>query len=93
MVGTWDAGPAEYGAEGIRVNGICPTYAKTSMARALFDDQGFMTTFADSVPLKRWGEAADVADLAVCLASDESSYVHGDLIRIDGGETLCRTSV
>jgi NAD(P)-dependent dehydrogenase (short-subunit alcohol dehydrogenase family) len=45
------------------------------------------------VPLKRWGEMADVANLALYLASDESSYVHGDLVRIDGGETLCRYSV
>lgn len=49
--------------------------------------------FVESVPLKRWGEVQDIADLAVFLASDRSSYIHGDLIRIDGGETLCRYSV
>jgi NAD(P)-dependent dehydrogenase (short-subunit alcohol dehydrogenase family) len=83
----------EYGHEGIRVNGICPTYAKTALTRDLYDDMEFMQTFADSVPLKRWGEMSDVASLALYLASDESSYVHGALIRIDGGETLCRYSV
>jgi len=83
----------EYGHEGIRVNGICPTYCKTSMARHLFDDEAFRNTFSQSVPLQRWGEMSDVANLAVFLASDESSYIHGDLIRIDGGETLCRYSV
>lgn len=83
----------EYGAEGIRVNGICPTYAKTALTRDLYEDMAFMQSFADSVPLKRWGETADVANLALYLASDESSYVHGDLVRIDGGETLCRYSV
>lgn len=83
----------EYGHEGIRVNGICPTYAKTALTRDLYDDMEFMQTFADSVPLKRWGEMEDVANLALYLASDESSYVHGALIRIDGGETLCRYSV
>ncbi|KAK5080867.1 hypothetical protein LTR05_008183 [Lithohypha guttulata] len=83
----------EYGQEGIRVNGICPTYAKTALTRDLFDNMEFMRTFTESVPLKRWGETDDVANLALFLASDESSYIHGDLIRIDGGETLCRYSV
>lgn len=83
----------EYGHEGIRVNGICPTYAKTALTRELFDNLEFMRSFAESVPLKRWGEADDIAQLALYLASDESSYVHGALIRIDGGETLSRYSV
>ena len=80
----------EYGQDGIRVNGICPTYAKTSLTRELFDDKDFDQVFTDSIPLKRWGEVADIANLAVFLASDESTYIHGDLIKVDGGETLCR---
>lgn len=83
----------EYGQNKIRVNGICPTYAKTSLTRALFDDKDFDKTFTEMIPLKRWGEVEDIANLAVFLASEESSYIHGDLIRIDGGETLCRFSV
>jgi NAD(P)-dependent dehydrogenase (short-subunit alcohol dehydrogenase family) len=83
----------EYGRDNIRVNGICPTYAKTSLTRALFDDKDFDRAFTEAIPLKRWGEVDDIANLAVFLASDESSYIHGDLIRIDGGETLCRFSV
>ncbi|CAN7657633.1 SDR family oxidoreductase [Caballeronia sp. LjRoot34] len=83
----------EYGRNKVRVNGICPTYAKTSLTRALFDDKDFDKAFTDAIPLGRWGEVQDIANLAVFLASDESSYIHGDLIRIDGGETLCRFSV
>lgn len=83
----------EYGHLGIRVNGICPTYAKTALTRALFDDKDFDSFFTESIPLRRWGEVEDIANLAVFLASDESSYIHGDLIRVDGGETLCRYSV
>jgi len=83
----------EYGQDGIRVNGICPTYAKTSLTRELFDDKDFDQVFTDSIPLKRWGEVDDIAQLAVFLASDESTYIHGDLIKVDGGETLCRYSV
>jgi NAD(P)-dependent dehydrogenase (short-subunit alcohol dehydrogenase family) len=83
----------EYGRDKIRVNGICPTYAKTSLTRALFDDKDFDKVFTEAIPLKRWGEVEDIANLAIFLASEESSYIHGDLIRIDGGETLCRFSV
>jgi NAD(P)-dependent dehydrogenase (short-subunit alcohol dehydrogenase family) len=83
----------EYGKDKIRVNGICPTYAKTSLTRELFDDKDFDREFTESIPLKRWGEVEDIAQLAVFLASGESSYIHGDLIKVDGGETLCRYSV
>lgn len=82
----------EYGKHGIRVNGICPTYAKTALTRQLFDDKDFDDFFVKSIPLGRWGEVSDVANLAVFLASDNSSYMHGDLVRLDGGETLCRYS-
>jgi NAD(P)-dependent dehydrogenase (short-subunit alcohol dehydrogenase family) len=83
----------EYGHLGIRVNGICPTYAKTALTRALFDDKNFDEFFTKSIPLRRWGTVSDIANLAVFLASDQSSYIHGDLVRVDGGETLCRYSV
>ena len=59
----------------------------------LFDDKEFDQVFTESIPLKRWGEVDDIANLAVFLASDESTYIHGDLIKVDGGETLCRYSV
>ena len=78
----------EYGRDKIRVNGICPTYAKTSLTRALFDDKDFDKVFTEAIPLKRWGEVEDIANLAIFLASDESSYVRGDLIRIDADEAL-----
>jgi NAD(P)-dependent dehydrogenase (short-subunit alcohol dehydrogenase family) len=78
----------EYGRNGIRVNGICPTFCKTSMTRSVHDDAGFSEAFVQQVPLGRWGEADDVADLAVFLASEESRFIHGDLIRVDGGQAM-----
>jgi NAD(P)-dependent dehydrogenase (short-subunit alcohol dehydrogenase family) len=83
----------EYGHEKIRVNGICPTYAKTALTRELFDDKNFDEFFVESIPLHRWGEIKDIENLAVFLASEESSYMHGVLVPLDGGETLCRYSV
>jgi NAD(P)-dependent dehydrogenase (short-subunit alcohol dehydrogenase family) len=78
----------EYGQNGIRVNGICPTFCKTSMTRSVHDDAAFSEMFVKEVPLGRWGEADDVADLALFLASEESRFIHGDLIRVDGGQAM-----
>ena len=83
----------EYGRNGIRVNGICPTFCKTSMAREIYSDPGFAKAIAESIPLGRWGEAKDVANMAVFLASDESEFIHGTLIPVDGGERLSRYCV
>jgi enoyl-[acyl-carrier-protein] reductase (NADH) len=52
-----------------------------------------MHAFTESVPLKRWVEMLDIVNLALYLAGDESSHARGSLIRVDGGETLCRYSV
>ena len=78
----------EYGRNKIRVNGICPTMTKTSMVRKAYDEVYNMVE--DGIPLGRWTEAKDIANLAVFLASDESDFIHGDLIRLDGGETVGR---
>lgn len=83
----------EYGRDGIRVNGICPTFSKTALTKAKADDPDFDEMFVESIPLKRWGEVDDIASLAVFLASERSSYMHGALVKIDGGESLCRYSV
>jgi NAD(P)-dependent dehydrogenase (short-subunit alcohol dehydrogenase family) len=63
------------------------------LMRGLYANTDLMHTFAESVPLKRWGEMLDIVNLALYLAGGESSHMHGSLIRIDGGETLFRYSV
>jgi len=78
----------EYGRAGVRVNGICPTYVKTAMSRGGFESAEFNEMVARTNPLGRWGEIEDVVKLAVFLASDASSFIHGALIPLDGGETL-----
>lgn len=77
----------EYAGQNIRVNGICPTYMKTAMSRGGVESE-FDAHVKRVIPLGRWGEVKDVADLAVFLASDDSAFIHGALIPLDGGETL-----
>jgi 3alpha(or 20beta)-hydroxysteroid dehydrogenase len=75
----------ELGAQGIRVNTILPGYIETPMtasAPAWFRDANIKQT-----PLGRTGEAAEVAPLVVFLISEESSYMSGAEIVVDGGQT------
>jgi 3alpha(or 20beta)-hydroxysteroid dehydrogenase len=76
----------EYGAEGIRANSVHPGGIDTPMTRAVMDENG-RKYVANKVPLKRMGTAEDIADTVAFLASDESSYVNGAEIVLDGGVT------
>ncbi|MGO4856919.1 SDR family oxidoreductase [Arthrobacter sp. 2MCAF14] len=65
------------------INAICPGTISTPLIAASLAD---ITT--DAIPLKRFGEAAEVADLAVFLASDEARFMQGAMVPIDGGLTI-----
>ncbi|OGD18426.1 MAG: hypothetical protein A2W03_06880 [Candidatus Aminicenantes bacterium RBG_16_63_16] len=80
----------EYGPEGIRVNCICPAGVETEMLKASsLDDPKFdAVDFFKRAPLGRLGTPEEVAHLAVFLASDESSYINGAILRADGGITV-----
>lgn len=80
----------EYGRHGIRVNCICPAGIETEMVKASnLDNPDFDADyFFRRAPLGRLGTPEEVANLAVFLASDESSYLSGAIIRADGGITV-----
>jgi NAD(P)-dependent dehydrogenase (short-subunit alcohol dehydrogenase family) len=77
---------ADWGPQGIRVNSICPGIITT----AIWEESrrtvpGLIEDLAAQVPLKRWGDADDVADVVVFFASDASRYITGETIAVDGG--------
>lgn len=80
----------EYGKRGIRVNCICPAGIATEMVKASsLDDPSFDAAyFFKRAPLGRLGTPEEVASVAVFLASDESTFVNGAIIRADGGTTV-----
>ncbi|HUQ71252.1 MAG TPA: SDR family NAD(P)-dependent oxidoreductase [Planctomycetaceae bacterium] len=76
---------AEWGKHNIRVNAIAPGWIRTPMTNALQHDPVRSAKVLERVPLRRWGEPADVAGVVTFLASDAAAYVTGCTIPIDGG--------
>ena len=75
-----DLGPA-----GIRVNAICPGLIRTPMTEQYFAEDEFDEGLRTVIPQGRAGIAGDVADAALYLASDQSAYVNGIGLTVDGG--------
>ena len=73
----------EYGSRGIRCNVIAPGFIETEMTDKL--DPKTVQGWRDAIPLKRGGTTDDVAEAAMYLGSDLSSYVTGQVLQVDGG--------
>ena len=71
--------------KGVRVNAIAPGSIGTDMVRQLMVDEAARVKIMSRTPLGRLGEPDEVASVAVFLASDESSYITGETITVDGG--------
>ena len=73
----------EYGKRNIRCNAIAPGYIATEMTAALNEE--ITKQIEESLPLGTLGKPEDVANLALFLASSSSSYITGEVIKVDGG--------
>lgn len=77
----------QYAAENIRINSVHPGPIETDMLDLVFPDEGMREARAVNIPMGRMGRAEDVANGVLFLASDESSYMTGSELVIDGGFT------
>ena len=78
----------EWGPHGIRVNSIAPGLIDAGMSNAVHADLEIREAREKRIPLRRLGTAQDIANLVSFLASEQSSYITGENILVDGGVTM-----
>ena len=91
VIGLMKSAAKEFAAEGIRVNTVNPSPVNTRMMRSI--EQGLnpeqpaeaMQMMAAGIPMQRYAEAEDIANLMLFLASDESTFITGSVYMADGG--------
>lgn len=81
------AAAAELAPKGITVNAICPGYFYTELTTETLDTEYFQNFAKNTVPMQRYGHQGELNSAAVFLAAEESSYVTGQMIAVDGGYT------
>ncbi|MBW1810295.1 MAG: SDR family oxidoreductase [Deltaproteobacteria bacterium] len=78
----------ELGPNGIRANAIAPGVIDTKLSAMLVSNPDIIKIFTEHTALKRYGQPEEVAELAVYLGSDESTFVTGQTFCVDGGFTI-----
>ena len=77
----------ELGGRGIRVNSVCPGFIDTPIHRPLTTEEAMQAYERSKIPLRRRGRADEVAAAYAFLASDEASFINGEALVVDGGQT------
>lgn len=78
---------AELATYGITCNAICPGYFYTELTTQVLDTEQFQEFAKTHVPMQRYGKEGELSSAVIFLAADESSYVNGVILPVDGGYT------
>ena len=78
----------EWAEDNIRVNSVAPWYIDTPLVEHLMKDEKYYNAVIERTPMKRIGKPREVASLAAYLCMEESSYITGQIIAVDGGFTV-----
>jgi len=77
----------DHGADGVRVNAVCPSFTRTPMSEEMQKDPALLARFKERIPLGRPAEPSEIASVIAFLASDDASFVTGVALPVDGGVT------
>jgi NAD(P)-dependent dehydrogenase (short-subunit alcohol dehydrogenase family) len=86
VLGILHTAAGELGPYGIRVNAVCPGLIRTPLTERYFSQPGVLKPYFREIPLGRGGEAREVANAVVFLASDSASFITGATLLVDGGQ-------
>ncbi|MEW7291768.1 SDR family NAD(P)-dependent oxidoreductase [Aquimarina sp. 2304DJ70-9] len=89
VVGMTKSAALEYASKNIRINAVCPGYTESALLDKLLSVRPDMDQMLKSViPMKRYGLAEEIAEAVVWLASDDTKFITGQTITLDGGTSL-----
>ncbi|MEM7033846.1 MAG: glucose 1-dehydrogenase [Chloroflexota bacterium] len=88
VIGLTKTAALEYARNNIRVNAVCPVFTRTPLVEELFENRpDFEEKLVRNIPMRRYGQPEDIAKVIVWLCSDDSEFMTGQAIPIDGGLT------
>ena len=76
----------EFASRGVRVNAVAPGFVETDMTEIL--PEKIKENMLNSIPLGRMGKAQEIANAISFLASDDASYITGQILQVDGGMVM-----
>ena len=88
MIGLTKSLAREFAGRSVTVNAVAPGFIKTDMTTEFVNNPEASAQILAVVPLKRFGEAADIANMTAYLCSDEASYITGQVFTVDGGMAM-----
>lgn len=88
MIGLTKTLAREFAGRSVTVNAVAPGFIKTDMTTEFVNNPEASAKILEAVPLKRFGESADIANLVTYLCSEEAGYITGQVFNVDGGMAM-----